>query len=53
ISEPGLLAAVELPRATYGPEALEGEAIDESRLSRLQLEGVIYIYMCRGLGLGR
>lgn len=40
ISEPGLLAAVSLPPPTYGSEAFDGEAIDDAKLSRLQLEGV-------------
>lgn len=40
ISEPGLLAAVSLPAPTYGSEAFDGEAIDGTKLSRLQLEGV-------------
>ena len=40
ISEPGLLAAVSLPSLTYGSEAFEGEVIDDTKLSRLQLEGV-------------
>lgn len=40
ISEPGLLAAVTLPPLTYGSEAFQGEIIDDTKLSRLQLEGV-------------
>lgn len=39
-SEPGLLAAVSLPPPTYGSEAFDGEVIDNTKLSRLQLEGV-------------
>ncbi|CAN0209455.1 unnamed protein product, partial [Laminaria digitata] len=42
ISEPGLLAAVSLPLLTYGSEAFEGRIIDDTKLSRLQLEGVLY-----------
>lgn len=40
ISEPGLLAAVSLPPPTYGSEAFHGAVIDDTKLSRLQLEGV-------------
>ncbi|CAN0315635.1 unnamed protein product, partial [Hapterophycus canaliculatus] len=40
ISEPGLLAAVALPPLTYGSEAFDGAVIDETKLSKLQLEGV-------------
>ncbi|CAB1101796.1 unnamed protein product [Ectocarpus sp. CCAP 1310/34] len=42
ISEPGLLSAVPLPPSTYGSEAFDGPVIDETKLSRLQLEGVLY-----------
>ncbi|CAM9618424.1 unnamed protein product [Scytosiphon promiscuus] len=42
ISEPGLLAAVALPPLTYGSEAFDGAVIDETKLSKLQLEGVLY-----------
>ena len=40
ISEPGLLAAVSLPPPTYGSEAFDGTVIDDTKLSKLQLEGV-------------
>lgn len=40
ISEPGLLAAVSLPPPSYGTEVFHGEVIDNTKLSRLQLEGV-------------
>ncbi|CAN0561137.1 unnamed protein product, partial [Ectocarpus sp. 12 AP-2014] len=42
ISEPGLLSAVPLPPPTYGSEAFDGPVIDETKLSRLQLEGVLF-----------
>ncbi|CAN0020567.1 unnamed protein product [Pylaiella littoralis] len=42
ISEPGLLAAVALPPPTYGSEAFDGTVIADTKLSRLQLEGVLY-----------
>eukprot|EP00752_Nemacystus_decipiens_P009068 g8096.t1 len=42
ISEPGLLAAVALPPPTYGSEVFDGPIIDDTKLSRLQLEGVLY-----------
>ena len=47
ISEPGLLAAVSLPLLTYGSEAFQGEVIDDTMLSRLQLEGVSGVQVCK------
>jgi hypothetical protein len=41
VSEPGLLASMNLPKAVYPHDALE-DAIKSKKLSQLQLEGVLY-----------